>query len=153
MPYFLTPLISIAVVCGTLIPIHAGMNATLSRSIGHPVWATVFSFMGSFVCLAVFAAVIRPGAPSAASLLSAPPWAWLSGLVGVVYVIVTMLVAPRLGAASFITSVIAGQMVMALLLDHYGLLGFSQKSVDLKRILGMLLVFAGVAVMQINRDS
>ncbi|MCV0425396.1 MAG: DMT family transporter [Roseibium sp.] len=145
-----SPLLLSAIICGAFIPVHAAMNASLSRTMGHPIWATVVSFGISFLCLCAFLILFRPTLPTWTSFSTTPVWAWLSGLVGVTYVISAMLLAPRLGAASFIASVVAGQMLMALVLDHYGLLGFSQRTVEPARFIGALLVIAGVVAMQLS---
>ncbi|WP_434054445.1 MAG: DMT family transporter [Roseibium sp.] len=137
--------------CGALIPIHAGMNAELSRAAGHPLWATLLSFGVSFVCLVVGIAWLRPTMPTASSLISAPSWAWVGGLVGVLYVMATMVLIPRFGAATFIAAVIAGQMTMALILDQNGFLGNEVRPVDLYRIAGAALSIIGVAIMQFGK--
>lgn len=69
--------------CGALIPVHAGMNAELSRAAGHPLWATLLSFGVSFLFLFAGLARLRPALPNAGSLMSAPFWAWAGGAVGV----------------------------------------------------------------------
>lgn len=139
--------------CGALIPIHAGMNAELSRAAGHPLWATLLSFGVSFLCLMVGLAWLRPQSPAMAALISAPPWAWLGGVVGVVYVIATMMLIPRFGAAAFMAAVVAGQMVMALMLDQYGLLGNACRSVDIYRLAGAGFSISGVIIMQLGRSA
>lgn len=134
--------------CGALIPIHAGMNAELSRAAGHPLWATLLSFGISFVCLVVGIAWLRPTLPSLSSLHAAPPWAWVGGVIGVIYVMATMVLIPRFGAAAFIAAVVAGQMTMALILDQNGLLGNDSRPADSFRITGAMLSIAGVLLMQ-----
>ena len=137
--------------CGALIPIHAGMNAELSRAAGHPLWATLLSFCVSFMCLIGGIAWLRPAMPNAASLTSAPPWAWVGGLVGVIYVMATMVLIPRFGAAAFIAAVVAGQMAMALFLDQNGLLGNAARPVDVYRLTGAALSIFGVIIMQMGK--
>lgn len=139
--------------CGALIPIHAGMNAELSRAAGHPLWATLLSFGISFVCLVVGIAWLRPALPNLASLHAAPPWAWVGGVIGVIYVMATMVLIPRFGAAAFIAAVVAGQMTMALILDQSGLLGNSPRPADFFRITGAFLSIAGVLIMQVGKAS
>jgi uncharacterized membrane protein YdcZ (DUF606 family) len=56
----ISPLLLIAIACGALIPVHAGMNAGLSQVTGHPLWATILSFGVSFACLAVVAILLQP---------------------------------------------------------------------------------------------
>lgn len=139
--------------CGALIPIHAGMNAELSRAAGHPLWATLLSFGISFVCLFVGIAWLRPTLPDSSSLYSAPPWAWVGGVVGIIYVMATMVLIPRFGAAAFIAAVVAGQMAMALFLDQTGLLGNDPRPADVFRIAGAALSISGVLIMQFGKAS
>jgi transporter family-2 protein len=71
-------------------------------------------------------------------------------MLGAVYVLVTVVVAPRLGAATMIATIIAGQMLASLLLDHYGVAGYAPHSVNAWRIAGTLLIIAGVVMIQRN---
>ena len=82
-----------------------------------------------------------------------PPWAWFAGVVGVVYVIITMLVIPQLGATTFIAVVVAGQMTMATIIDHYGFLGLPHRPIDLIKFIGVLLVVSGVLVIQFKTSN
>jgi transporter family-2 protein len=72
-----------------------------------------------------------------------PAWAWLGGALGAYYVATSIFVAPRLGAANLISITVAAQLFMSLALDHYGLVGFAQHSINVWRILGALLLVAG----------
>jgi len=77
-----------------------------------------------------------------------PPYAWLGGAYGALYVAVAAYAAPRLGLAALITIGIAGQIAMALLLDHFGALGLPREPINLGRIAGVALVFAGVVLVR-----
>ncbi|WP_256376838.1 MULTISPECIES: DMT family transporter [Thalassospira] len=64
-----------------------------------------------------------------------PAWWWLGGVVGVAYITAALVLTPKLGAASFIVSVIAGQVLASLLIDHYGLMGLTPKPAGVWRVL------------------
>ncbi|MEH0072208.1 DMT family transporter [Pannonibacter sp. Pt2-lr] len=66
----------------------------------------------------------------------------------VIYITAAILVAPKLGAAGFMTAVIAGQLAASLLVDAYGLMGFSARDISPSRLVGILLVVAGVLLIQ-----
>ena len=55
---------------------------------------------------------------------------------------------PRLGAAMTITLMVAGQLALSLLLDHFGALGVPRQPLNLGRIAGVALVFAGVLLVR-----
>lgn len=73
------------------------------------------------------------------------PWYALgAGAFGLVLISAISYTIPRLGAATTITLVVAGQLIVALLLDHFGLLGMAVRPFQLSRLVGIAVVFAGV---------
>ncbi|HHQ9770913.1 EamA-like transporter family protein, partial [Pseudomonas aeruginosa] len=77
-----------------------------------------------------------------------PWWSWLGGLFGAAYLTVAILVAPRLGAATFIACVVAGQMLVSALCDQFGWAGFPVRRLSWEGYLGLALVVAGVLLLQ-----
>jgi transporter family-2 protein len=111
------------------------------------VLAALISFAVGTIALfcAWLASGNRPGSPAFAGV---PAYAWLGGLYGAFYVAVAAFAAPRIGLAALITIGIAGQIVMALILDHLGALGLHREPINLGRIVGALLVVAGVVLVR-----
>jgi transporter family-2 protein len=64
------------------------------------------------------------------------------------FVAVAAFAVPKIGVASLITIGIAGQIAMALLLDHFGALGLAKEPINLGRIAGAALVVAGVILVR-----
>lgn len=62
--------------------------------------------------------------PAFGNLVQIPWCFWLGGLLGVIYLTATIVLAPLLGAATMIGLIITGQMLAAIALDHFGLVGF-----------------------------
>ena len=71
-----------------------------------------------------------------------------SPLLGATFVTSSIVLAPRLGAAVLIATVVAGQMVGSLFVDHYGAVGYPQHAVSVSRVVGVALIVAGVALIQ-----
>lgn len=132
---------------GAILPVQAGINSRLGRALAQPVLATLCSFGIGLVALVIYTVAMRLPMPTWEQLRDVPPWAWLGGLLGAVYVLATVLLAPRLGAASLIGVIIAGQMLASLAIDHFGLVGFSVHPVNLGRLCGAVLLAAGVALL------
>jgi transporter family-2 protein len=86
--------------------------------------------------------------PGSASFTPLPWYAWLGGLYGAFFVATGAYAAPRIGVASLFTISIAGQIAMALLLDHVGALGLPREPINFGRIAGALLVIGGVALVR-----
>jgi len=73
------------------------------------------------------------------------PWYTLgAGIFGLVVIGAVSYMIPRIGVAGSIITIVAGQLLVGMLLDHFGLLGATQRSLDPARILGMAVVFVGV---------
>ena len=68
-------------------------------------------------------------------------------MLGASYVVCTIIVGPKLGAAALLALVILGQLVTSLLVDHFGWLGFPQHPLTLMRLLGATLLFGGVLLI------
>ena len=75
---------------------------------------------------------------------SVPWYALLAGGFGLVIIAAVSFTIPRIGVAATVTLVVAGQLVVSSLLDHFGLLGAPVRHLDLPRVVGLVLLFAGV---------
>jgi transporter family-2 protein len=132
---------------GAMIAVQAPTNAMLAKAGGSPVLAALISFgVGTVALLATWlASGNRPGTCAFASL----PWyAWVGGLYGAFFVAIAAYAAPRIGLASLITIGVAGQIAAALWLDHIGALGLPREPINLGRVIGALLVVAGVVMVR-----
>ena len=141
-------LLLLAVVAGAVLPVQAGINAQLRVTLGNPLAAALISFVIGTVALALIGLGARISLPTLAVLERAPWWHWTGGLLGAVYVGMMIVLAPRLGAATLIAAVVAGQMLTSLVLDHYALVGFAAHPISLQRLLGAALVIGGVALVR-----
>ncbi|ACR31074.1 DMT family transporter [Burkholderia glumae] len=137
-----------ALVAGALVPLQAGSNAALGRALGHPLWATVASLLVSLLCVLPALFVFHAQAPLLGRAAQLPVWIWFGGVAGVIYITSALVLTPRLGATSFIVSVIAGQMLTSLLIDNYGLMGLPVKPANPGRVAGVLLILAGMLLVQ-----
>jgi transporter family-2 protein len=140
----------IALLGGLVLPLQAGLNAELRQGLGNPLLATLVSFLAGTISLVPVLLAVGVSLPPSGTLATINWWKWAGGALGAVYVLSTIVSAPRLGAATMIATVVAGQMIASLLLDHYGLAGFSHHPVNLWRVAGALLILGGVVLIQRN---
>lgn len=127
---------------GALLPVQALINARLGVRLGSPLWAAAAqNAVGVLAMLCVIAA-LRPATPSLGQIGATPPWAWAGGVMGMVYVFAILIAAPQLGAARAMTAAVVGQLVCAMLLDHFGVL-HARRPIDLTTIGGVALLGAG----------
>lgn len=137
-----------AILIGIFLPVQAGVNARLGASLGDPVVTALVSF--AVGTIALFLVVLAHRTPIAiADAWSATAWwSWTGGLLGAVYIAAAVVLAPRLGAATLVAAVVAGQMVASLVLDHFGWVGFPEHPVSGIRLVGAGLVILGVVLVQ-----
>ncbi len=143
-------LILAVIAAGALIPLQAGINASLRLTLNSPLYAAATNFAVGWLLLASFAALSRSPLPPLAEAAKAPWWNWIGGAMGAGLVLTGVLLSHRLGAATFVACIILGQLTCSVLLDHFGLVGFSQHGVNPMRILGLGLLAAGVYVIRTN---
>ena len=142
-------LLLIALAVGGLIPIQTAANSRLRLSVGNkPVVSALISFTVA-LCVAVIATAVLQGnpVPQFADGVSAPWWVWLGGAMGVCFVLGNILLFPRLGAVQTVVLPILGQVVMGLLVDRFGLFGAPVLGVTFMRVLGAVVVLAGIVMV------
>ena len=141
-------LLMLAVIAGAVVPFQSAINANLTRGLGHPLWATFASLLLSVLVLLPIILALRLPLPSLGFISKAPLWMWTGGAFGVVFISLALVLLPKLGASGFIALALAGQVVASLVLDHFGWFGLVQQQVTLPRLLGALLLIAGVVLIQ-----
>lgn len=114
------------------------------------MFAALANFVVGTACLAGLLLVLRVPWPAIGGMKAAPVWLWMGGLLGAFYVASAVLIAPKLGAGVMFALLIAGQVAMSLILDHYGLIGFPKHPLGLWRIVGGALLVAGVVLVTRN---
>jgi bacterial/archaeal transporter family-2 protein len=137
-----------ALAAGVLLPVQAGLNAQLRSALGSPIAAAFISFLVGTLALATAALLFRISFPFNRAWAATHPVQWSGGIIGALYVLAAVVLAPKLGAGTLVAAVVAGQMITSLLLDHYGLIGFPIHSLSPLRLMGAALVIAGVVLIQ-----
>lgn len=137
----------LALGAGGVMALQPAVNGKLATQCSHPLQASLISFGTGFLALSVVGIVLRIGWPQLDRLLELPWWAWGGGLLGTYMVTVSLLVAPQLGATRWLVLVLAGQIGLSLLLDHFGWLGYPQNRISWQRLLGVALLVLGVMLV------
>ncbi len=144
----------VAGLAGFLLPFQAGANARMGQAagVGHATPAMLFGAMMNFlvggVALGAVALALGTPLPTPGRVQSVPWWAWTAGLIGAVFVGMTVFVVPRVGVGLMLASVVVGQMIGSLIVDKYGLVGLPAQPVGLGKVLGVGLLIAGVVLIK-----
>jgi transporter family-2 protein len=138
----------LALSAGMFMPIQAGINTRLSGLVDGPIAAAFVSFLVGTLVLGVILAAMGQGVPFSSALPAAPWWYWIGGAMGAFFVTATVILAPRIGGGAMIALTLAGQVAASMALDHFGLLGFPHIPFDGKRLVGSVLLLAGVYLIR-----
>lgn len=123
------------------------VNTALSRHVS-AVGATFISVTGTFLILLVLLLGNAGGARTAVgSALQAPPYLWIGGIFGVLVLVSAVLLVPRVGAATFVAYLVAGQLIGALVLDQLGAFGLPRYPVTILRVVGVVLLIGGARLV------
>jgi transporter family-2 protein len=140
-------LLSLTFLAGAGLVVQVAMNSAIGAALGRPILGAVMNFVVGLGALLLFLVVTRVPMPSREALASAPGWAWFGGLMGALYVATVTIAGPRLGAVLMLALTVAGQMIASVIFDHYGLLGFAQQPITTTRIVGVMLLCAGIVLV------
>ena len=140
--------IILAVAAGMVMPTQAAVNNKLAGSVGSPILAAFISFAVGTLALLLY--ILATGIPlgNLAAAKNAPLVAWIGGVLGAFFVASTVVLVPRIGVALTFSLIIAGQMLVTLVIDHFGILGVPVKEVSWMRIVGAALITVGVILIR-----
>ena len=141
----------IAAVAACAIPIQAIVNGRLGQMVGNPLLAALISFFSGSAALILILLIFTPGVPSLPTGLSygkIPPQLFIGGVLGAVFVTTVLVLVPRIGVANVIAATIVGQLIMSVIVDHWGVLGAPQSSVSVTKVAGCLLLICGMLLIQ-----
>ena len=135
------------ILAGGATALQAPTNARLMTAVGSPVNAAFVSFAVGTAALGIVAMILQ-ARPDIAATRALPWYIWIGGLYGAIFVVAAAWGVPRLGVALTITLMVAGQLLIGLLLDHFGAFGAPRSPISLGRAAGVALVIAGVLMVR-----
>ncbi len=136
-----------ALLGGAVLPVQVAINTLLRRYVGEPMQVTFVSYLAGTLASLVICFLARYPLPAATALAQTSWWMWIGGCLGTLYVWSTIFATPKIGAALALALTIAGQMIAALFLDHYGAIGLTKYAASPTRIAGAVLVVLGVSLV------
>lgn len=133
---------------GFLTPMQGAINSQLSRFMHHPLQASFISFLGGLVSLSIIIILLGIAFPGLPTFKTIPWYLYLGGFIGAGFVSTMLILIPRIGALNMLGAAIAGQLIMSVIIDHYGLFGVPQHSMNYYRAGGILLLMGGLLLMR-----
>lgn len=139
--------ILLGILAGLVLPIQTLVNTRLRASTGTPFSSSMISFAVGTLTLLIVATAVTGGDYGIAQAFDEPLWIWFGGLLGVVALTGNILLFPHLGAVQTVVLPIAGQVIMGLIVDHFGLFESPQSSLTAVRAIGAIIVLVGVVAV------
>lgn len=133
----------LAIGAGALAPLQ-GTNAELFKHWQAPVWTTVWVYLSGLAGILLIQAFARQALPASPALHAAPWWAYLGGVLSIVTTLIALMFAQKLGSGMFTGVSLTASVIVSILLDQMGWIGFKQHSASPLRILGGALMVGGV---------
>ena len=134
----------LALGAGAANPFQSGTNAELNKQLGQPVWAGLVVYATGFAGLLVAQLLLREAWPAAGKMAAVSWWAWMGGLVSIASTMAGLMLAQRLGSGVFTGLSITAAVIMSVVLDQFGWVGFKQHTASPGRLVGCGLLVVGV---------
>jgi len=132
----------LAVFVGVGFATQTVVNSKIAISLSSPINAVLLSFLVSVFAILGFK--VFSGNMIIAGIRSISPWWYVSGgVLGALSLTILIFITPKLGVSLAISIMIAAQLVMALLFDHFGMFGLEERPVNLYKIMGVLCLLTG----------
>ncbi len=137
----------VAFIAGAVLPIQAGLNNKIAKAGESPVHASAISFVVGLLALLCYI-LISAQDISWKGLKEAPLYAWTGGLLGAFYVTIIVFAFPKIGPGFTFGLVVAGQLLISMIMEHFQILGAQYQPISLGRVAGLLLIIGGVILMK-----
>ncbi|HRJ48928.1 MAG: DMT family transporter [Phycisphaeraceae bacterium] len=141
--------IVLALLVGVATACQPSVNAKFALHTPSRLYGGLLNFAVGLLAMIVVLLVIRPPAATVSQVSQAPWWSWTGGLLGAFFVTMSVFLVPTMGAAVFVSVVVASQLSAAAVIDHFGLLDQAVRSLTWGRCVGVALMFAGVACIRL----
>ncbi|WP_413665794.1 DMT family transporter [Microbulbifer sp. CNSA002] len=142
---------SLMLIAGIGIPVMATLNSGLGIKLGSSALATTLLFLVGLVISAAYL-LKTEGLPSAVFSKDIAWYFYLGGILVAFYILSVTWVSPRYGVGNAVSFVLLGQLLAISVIDHFGLLGAQQTSLDTKRLIGLAMMVVGVLLV-VKRTS
>jgi bacterial/archaeal transporter family-2 protein len=133
---------------GVGVAIQTGVNSQLRQDTNNPIFTALISFTIGTIALLVLYFAFFQKSPAFPDNYQFQWWKFIGGLMGVIYITVVVIAAPKIGAANALGFIVTGQFLAAIFIDHYGWMGMPVSTISWTRIAGIVLLIGGAYLIQ-----
>ena len=143
-------LVVLMLIIGFVLTLHLAMNAQVGVIVKNPrMGNALFWTIGALTAIIIGLTGWDPGFFS--RLKDVPLWLLTAGIMGGLLVFGIAWTMPRLGAGTAFVLLIAGQVISGMIFSHFGMLGSPVEPVSTMKILGVVLLVAGAAIVTLSK--
>lgn len=141
-------LVFAALIIGGFLSIQGSINAHLSSFLKHPLQASLTNFLVGTVILILLNIILKTSMPTFAEMKTVPWHLFLGGAIGAMFVTSVVLLIPRIGVTTMLAASIAGQLIVAAVIDHFGFFNVAVHPISLSRVAGIIMLILGIVLIQ-----
>lgn len=142
----------IGFVFGFCPPIQTAINSALGQQLHSSILASLISFtigtIALFILTLIFNRTLKMKAYDQQKGKLKPIY-FIGGILGVIFVTTNIILMPHLGAALTTIIVMLGQMLMGIIIDHFGLLGTYVNKITKRKIVGIVAMMIGIVLLRL----
>jgi len=136
----------LALISGVLMAVQGSLNTALSKVVGLLETTFIVHVTGTIILL-ILLFMFRMGKGNLYELSAAPWYAYLGGVVGVGIIYLVAASIPEVGVANATTAIIVGQVITAIIIDHFGAFGLERIAYGWNQIVGLILLGIGAKLL------
>ncbi|QQA45951.1 DMT family transporter [Staphylococcus pseudintermedius] len=134
-------------------PIQTAINSHLGQTLHSPFFASLVSFTVGASALIILTLMLHRHVKIHATSEQHGPlkwWHFVGGALGVIFVTTNIILTPVIGVTFTLITVMVGQIIMGLLIDHFGLFSVPHRHITKQRLLGFMLIIIAIIIIQFN---
>ncbi|RKD73548.1 transporter family-2 protein [Sinobaca qinghaiensis] len=131
----------LALIAGMSLSLEAAIGGALGENIGE-LESTYFIFI--IGAMATFLIALFFGKGDVKQITKVPRWQLIGGVLGVIYLAFLIISVNLVGVGTAVTAVIIGQLVMSMIVDHFGWLGTPKARFNVNRLIAGGLLIASL---------
>jgi transporter family-2 protein len=138
----------LAILAGAIVPVQVGVNAVLDQQLKSPFFTSFIVFLVGAVGIFISFFFTEESFPTGATIKGTTWWAWLGGLLGAIYILSLIILSQYINIGLLTILALAGQLVMAMVVDHFGWFGSTVNPISYLKILGLILIGLGIFLIK-----
>ena len=144
--------LAIGLVFGSAPPIQTTINSALAQQTHSSIFASLISFTVGTTALFILTLIFHRSLKIKhfhTELGQIKPVYFIGGILGMAFVTANIILMPFLGAA--LTTIVAmlGQMLMGIIIDHFGLLGSPKNKITVRKVCGLICIAIGIVLLRL----